>query len=186
MSDIPQPLRAYALDFARRFGAILAGLAALVARRLLRAPRFAALVVPLWTRLTRTARRCERLLAALAAGRRPRSRRPECDGPGKRSAALRGTAAPLPAGRLWLIRVLGPEAAVYASQLEALLAEPPAAALLARAPAVQRLLRPIGRLLGLPGFAASRCPSPRGLGAPPLSLPDLLPEARPARRLLPL
>ncbi|MBC7637831.1 MAG: hypothetical protein H7251_19775, partial [Acetobacteraceae bacterium] len=47
-------------ELARRFGAILAGLAALVARRFLRMPHLVGLTVLLWTQLGRAARRFER------------------------------------------------------------------------------------------------------------------------------
>jgi hypothetical protein len=69
-APLPTPLAAFAADFSRRFGLILAALAALVARRFLRQPRLVTLIVPLWNRLNRAARRCERLMARLAAGER--------------------------------------------------------------------------------------------------------------------
>src|ERR1019366_373175 len=104
-------------------------------------PRLALLIVPLCARLRRAARRFERLMARLAAGRLPK---PHPSGP-------RGpppSAPALPTGRGWLIRVLGYEAANYASQLQALLAEPAAVELLAAAPTAGRILNPLSRLLG--------------------------------------
>jgi hypothetical protein len=150
-SPLPAPVQAFAPDFARRFGLIMAALAAIVARRFLREPRFAALIVPLWTRLTRAARRFERLMARLAAGRPARPRRPGHGGP--------HTSAALPTGRFWLIRALGHEAAACASQLEALLAEPAAAELLALAPAAGRILRPIARMLAIGAVMPRRRPA---------------------------
>ena len=141
----PIPVQAFAPDFARRFGLILAALVALVSRRLLREPRLALLIVPLCTRLRRAARRFERLMARLAAGTPPR---PHHSGPGGSHPS--GTA--LPTGRGWLIRVLGYEAAGYASQLQALLAEPAAASLLAATPKAGRILRPLSRLLAIGAF----------------------------------
>ena len=167
---LPLPVQAYAPDFARRLGLILAALAALIARRFPLSPRLVPLIVPLWTRLTRTARRCERLMALLAAGRLPKPRRAHPGGP-------RGPRA-LPTGRLWLIAALGHEGAGYAAQLENLLAEPAAAALLAEIPAARRLVHPIGRLLGLPACACARARRPRA-PRPARPRPPPLPPIRP-------
>ena len=138
---IPAPVSAYAPEFARRLGIILRMLAAIVARRLAREPRFIALVVPLWRRINRATRRFERLMAGLAAGRLPKPSRSGHGGPRQPN--------PLPRGRGWLVRVLGHEAAGCASQLQALLAEPEAAGLLALVPAAARIIRPVGRMLDL-------------------------------------
>jgi len=145
-------------DFARRLGVILAGLAALVARRFLGDPFRAALIVPLWTHLTRATRRLERAFARLAAGRAPRPRSPHPAGPHRRPA--------LPTSRAWLVRALGPEAAGYASQLQSLLAEPVAADALARSLAARRILAPIRRMLGLTP-PRPRQPRPRVRPQPP-------------------
>jgi hypothetical protein len=145
------PVQAFAPDFAHRLGIILAALAALIARRFLREPRLAALIVPLWSRLQRAARRFERLMARLAAGK---LRKPHRSGPSGPHATA------LPAGRGWLIRALGPEAAPYATQLETLLAEPAAAGLLAAVPAARRIVHPIARLLAIGAFAPRRRPAP--------------------------
>jgi len=125
----------------------MAALAALVARRFLREPRLALFIVPLWNRLNRYSRRFERLMAHLAAGTLPKPRAPGRSGGSHRSAIV------LPTGRAWLIRDLGSEAAGYASQLQALLAEAAAAAILALVPAAKRLLKPVERLLGIGAFA---------------------------------
>jgi hypothetical protein len=138
---IPAPVAAYAPEFARRLGIILRMLAAIVARRLLREPRFVALVVPLWRRINRATLRVERLMAGLAAGRLPKPSRSGHSGPRRPN--------PLPCGRGWLVRVLGYEAAGCASQLQALLAEPEAAGLLALVPAAGRIIGPVGRMLDL-------------------------------------
>jgi hypothetical protein len=130
-------------DFAARLGVILAGLAALVARRFLRDPFRAPLIVELWTRLTRAAHRLDRAFARLAAGLppAPKLRRRHAAGPRRASA--------LPTRRGWLAAALGSEAAAYASQIESLLAEPAAADALARSLAARRTLAPIRRMLGL-------------------------------------
>ena len=75
-APLPAPVQAFAPEFAGRFGRILALLAKLVAASFLRNPRLALLIIPLWTRLNRAARRCERLMAHLAAGRLPKPRKP--------------------------------------------------------------------------------------------------------------
>ena len=146
-------------DFARRLAGILAGLAALVARRFLGDPFHAPLIVPVWTHLTRAARRLERAFARLAAGFSPRPRAAKPRAPGPRRAPV------LPTRRGWLVTALGPEAAAYASQIDSLLTEPAAADALARSLAARRVLAPIRRMLGL---AASRRRQPRArvLAAP--------------------
>jgi hypothetical protein len=164
------PTLSRAPDFARRLGVILASLAALIARRFLRAPFRAALIVPLWTRLTRAAQRLNRAFARLAAGHSPapKPRRSHPGGP-----HLTPT---LPTGRGWLVAALGPEAAAYASQIESLLAEPAAADALARSLAARRTLAPIRRMLGLTP------PRPRRPGAPTSASPRarVRPQPRPA------
>jgi hypothetical protein len=137
---LPSPLQAYAPDFAGRFAVILKGLIDLIARRFRCNPRFAALVVPLCTRLAHAVRRAERLMALLAAGRLPRLHR---SGPG----GAHGKRI-LPTGRLWLIAALGHEAAAYVSQLEALFTEQAGIALCAEIPAARRLVLSVGRLVG--------------------------------------
>ena len=143
---LPTPTSLLAPDLARRVGVIVAALAALIARRFLAEPRLVALIIPLWNRLTLSARRFERLMARLAAGRLPIPRR--CT-----VRSVRPVPPPhrtgLPTGRGWLVRALGYEAVGYASQLEHLLAEPGVADLLAAAPAAQRILRPLRHMLGV-------------------------------------
>jgi hypothetical protein len=137
------PTLSRAPDFARRLGVILAGLAALIARRFVRDPFHAALIVPLWRHITRAARRLDRAFARLAAAPAPAPspRRPHPAGPHRRSV--------LPTRRGWLVATLGSEAAAYASQLKFLLAEPEAADALANSLAARRTLAPIRRMLGL-------------------------------------
>jgi hypothetical protein len=153
----------------------VAGLAALVARRFLREPRLQSLIVPLWTRLTRTATRFHRLMARLAANRPIRPRPPRPHRPNTARAATL-----LPAGHGWLIRAVPQEAAAYAAQLEALLAEPGVADLLAAHPAAGRILRPLGRMLGLGTLAPKRKRPQRSPRAAP---PGVAPRRAP---ILPL
>jgi hypothetical protein len=159
----PTPVQALAPDLARRVALIVAGLAALVAHRFLRDPRLVSLIVPLWTRLTRTARRFDHLMARLAANRLPKLRPPRLRRPKPGTAQ----ATPLPTGHGWLIRALPQEAAVYAAQLESLLAEPGVADLLAASPAAGRILRPLGRMLGLHALAPKRTRPKRPTEAAP-------------------
>ncbi len=104
-------------------------------------------------------------MARLAAGRLPRPRHS-----GASPSTSPGSGVPhaiaLPAGRYWLIRALGPEAAACATQLEALLAEPAAAELLARVPAAGRILRPLTHLLAI-GASAPRQRPARAASTPP-------------------
>ena len=151
------PATSTAPDFAHRLASILAGLAALIARRFLRDPFRAPLIVPLWTHLTRAARRLKCAFARLAAGLpAPKPRRPHASGPYRRPV--------LPTRPAWLVAALGSEAAAYASQLKSLLAEPEAADALARSLAARRTLAPISRMLGL---AAPRRRQPRARPQPP-------------------
>jgi len=132
-----------------RLGMIVAGIAALVARRFLRDPKFGALVGPLWSWLNRTVQRFGRVRVkpALATARRPRAARPVVPGEGAQGQVA--TRVRLPQGRGWLVKALGWEAVAYGSQLQTLLAEPEMVALLAAVPAVGRVLRPLGRMLGV-------------------------------------
>jgi hypothetical protein len=161
------PTLSRAPDFAARLGVILAGLAALIARRFLRDPFRAPLIVPLWKRLTSATHRLDRAFARLAAGFSPRPRvaSPHPGGPHSKPA--------FPTRRGWLVAALGPEAAAYASQLKVLLAEPAAADALANSLAARRTLAPIRRMLGL---VAPRTRRPRVRVRP---LPPPAPAAAP-------
>ena len=124
-------------EVVRRLEMIVSAVAALIARRFLRDPRYMALIVPLWGWLNRTVRRFGRvpMVAAPIVVRVKRARA---------VARVR-----LPTGKAWLIKALGWEAVGFGSQLRTLLAEPEMAALLAALPRAQRVLRPLGRMLGV-------------------------------------
>jgi len=114
---------------------IVAGLQKAAAARAGRDHAVAPLVMLLWTRLARLTARFDALVARLIAGHpaapaRPRTR-PAAIAPARKAPAggLR-----LPRGQAWLIRLLPGEAASYGCQLQALLADPQMAALLAAAP----------------------------------------------------
>ena len=169
---LPAPVQAFAPDFAGRFGRILAGLARLVAAGFLRNPRLVLLIVPLWNRLNRAARRCERLMAHVAAGHLPRPHKPGPGGPRPGGPAL-------PTGRGWLARELGSEGACHASQMQALLAEPAVVELLSFAPTANRIVNPILRMLGIGPFTPRQRPV-RPAPAPPPP-PVAVPPPAPAR-----
>ena len=153
-----QPLPATP-NLAANLGVILRDLAAIIARRLLRHPLHAILIIPLCRHIARTTRRLEHLLARLTAGPLPppRPRVNSHSGPRHKS--------PFPTKSAWLVGILGHEAAACASRLEALLAAPDAAELLA-CTAGRRALAPIRRMLGLT-LPRPRRPAPaRALAAP--------------------
>ena len=154
-------LRTLAPIVALRLTAILAGLAALIARAFLKNPRFLPIILPLHRRLTHAARRFAALMAGLAAGQLPRQR-PSRPGGG------RGPKPAIPTTKAWLIHTLRHEAVFYRGLLAALLAEPGVADLLAAAPSAQRLLNPIRRALHLPTVANPR-PKPPPEPAVPLA-----------------
>ena len=161
-APLQAPLADYLPDFTRRFRMIVMALAKLVAADLLRNPRLCIHIVPLCTWLNRTIQRMERLLARLAAGEvfmQPRRAAPHRGGPHPTGDARR------PTGRGWLIRMLNHDAGNYASQLQTLLAEPAAVALLAQVPTSGRLIRPLLHVLTLgrnpPVRPAAPPPAPR-------------------------
>ena len=180
------PTLSRAPDFAARLGVILAGLAALIARRFLRDPFRAPLIVPLWKRLTSATHRLDRAFARLAAGFSPRPRvaSPHPGGPHSKPA--------FPTRRGWLVAALGPEAAAYASQLKVLLAEPEAADALANSLAARRTLAPIRRMLGLvaprtrrPRVRVRPLPPPAPAAAPRPTPPPWLRDPPPSRAARP-
>ncbi len=128
-------------DLARRFAAIMAGLAALIARRFLKMPHLSGFTLLLWGRLSRAVRRFHRALTGPVTLPAARAARP---------ARTRVQGLALPAGRGWIVRELGWEAAGYMVQLEALLREAASRATLRDAPGAGRVLRPICRMLGVP------------------------------------
>ncbi len=129
-------------ELALRFGAILAGLVGLVARRFLRMPHLMVFTLLLCARLGRMARRFARLMTRPTRTKAARVRTRRDDSARVRSVAL-------PSRRGWLVRELGYEAAGYGAQLEHLLTDPGMQELLARVPGIGRILRPVCRMLGV-------------------------------------
>ena len=138
--------------FIQRLTTILAALAALVAARLLHHPTLARQIIPLWTYITHLPHRIERTLTHPPRPRPARPPREDPDPADSEPAPPSDQPAPrprwhLPTSKIWLIRVLGSEAACYASQLRCLLAEPGAQAILAACPVAQRRLLPLVHIL---------------------------------------
>ena len=166
-APIPPDLQAAAPELGRRFGAILAGLAILIGRAFLRHPR-AALIMPLWRYFTHTARRFDRLMAHIVAGRLPRKQLP-----GRPRPPAEPCTNWRPSTRAWLVIDLKHEGAYFRGQIEALLNEPAMTTLLAAHPAAARLLRPLGHMLGL-----GPCRDPSLNSCPVLARPH--PKPKPA------
>jgi hypothetical protein len=183
-APIPASVQAHAPDIACRVALILANLAALVAYRFLKDPHFNHLILPLWTRLTHTATRFERLLARIAVNRAPK---PRPTRPHRKTQDTVRKVSPFPTTDAWLLVAIPYHAAGYASQLAALLAEPTTIALFAAYPTAARLLNPFARMLGLPPIAQKRqaSPQPRPSPPPPPPLPRQLLQRRPPQRYRP-
>jgi hypothetical protein len=150
---------------ARLAATIFAPLAILVAARFRLLGHW---TVPIWTRLTRAARRFPRLLALPATKSGART-------PAARTAPGGSPPIRLPAGRAFLLERLRHEAACYTARLDALLNEPATVAALVAAPAALRALRPFCRLLGVdlpPALRPPRRPRAQRLPAPDPVLPS--------------
>ena len=136
----PAPhLRALAPLFAARLAAILAGLAALIWARYSRHP----FLSRIHRRITNAAHRVTAAMQRLAAGRPPRI------DPRRNRERASTTQPKIPNEHAWLPRDLKHEVAAIRNQLEALLAEPGIAELLAASPYASRILTPIRHALGL-------------------------------------
>ncbi len=124
-------------------------------------PAVAPLIFLLSTRLGRILTRFNALVARLAAGRPAPPRRQRPARPAPAPDTLR-----LPRQRFWMFHLLPRDAAGYGSQLQAWLATPEMAALLAAAPEAGRILRPLCRLLAVHPEGALALPSMAGKPAP--------------------
>jgi hypothetical protein len=170
----PTDLRHAAPALAARLRAILWGLAAVIATRLLRTPS-AALLPPITTYLTATARRFLALATHVGNGRLPRKRTTSKPRSGPRPVAR-------PRQHGWLLRHGRHEAAYWRRQLETLLDEPDTRAFLAAAPTAGRLLRPICHLLALrPALLYPPKPAPEAAVPEPLAAVPPTPEPPPRR-----
>ena len=166
MVSAPPPLSA-----TDAFALIMERLYQAVAARSYRGQMAGPLILLICTRLRRLAARFAALAARVRAGTL-RSRAPA------RRAASRPASPPaspppprLPNDFAWLVRLVGREAAGCGSQLQFLLTDPEFAALIAAAPQMGRLLRPLCRMLGvdasaLPPPSSRRAASPGRAPAP--------------------
>lgn len=165
IATLPDRL-ALIIDGLRRALAVRAGVNAAVAP----------IVLLLWNRLSRIVQRFAAIAARVGAGKPPIRRRPSAAPVSPRQSpppSLRPHGTPRGFG--WLLRLLGPAPNVAGAgwHLTLLLAEPEMVALLAVAPQVARVLRPLCRMLAVPFPPAS--PRRRRI-APALSDTAALPE----------
>ena len=138
---------------AARLGLALDGLGRAVAARIAAPVMSAAMILLVWRRLRRIEGEIAGLLARFQAGR---------------LGGARAERARLPVGFGWLLALVPGEAACFAGQIRAALAEPEMVALLQAAPQARRSLRPLCRMLGLePGVLA-----PRAAGADAVTRSD--------------
>ena len=141
---------------------------------------------PLWNRISHARQRITRLLALLAAGRKPHPsgsriwRCPPPVPPEPGVVPLPGTGpAPYLSRRFaWIIIRIGYRAGGFASQLSHLLQQPGVAEILAASPGAARSMRPLCRMLGIDLPLALRRPAP-----PPRPPAPRRPKPRPAAPL---
>ncbi len=139
------------LTVADRIASTLVGLGRAVAARISPRgavpPMQAAMIVLVWTRLKRVERQILGLLARFAAGRLVVAAAPRVtEGAAGRRRVV---SARLPCRFGWLLGMVPFEAACFAGQLRAELAEPEMVALLAASPQARRVLGPVCRMLAI-------------------------------------
>ena len=162
-----------AVQLAQIIGGLRAAVAACGGRRMLGwdrrpdDPRIIPLSIPIWNRIGRLLARFERLVARLGTGWRPKAA-PQPPPRATQAAApprAQPDAVHLPRGFGWLVQ-LTHGATAASGHLQALLAEPGMAELLAAAPSAGRFLRPLCQMLGIrPGPPLAEPPT----AAPPQS-----------------
>ena len=147
--EAPAPLTGP--EIAHEVARAITGLCAVIAAAFDRHPIFVYIVNDLWNRLNRAKQRFTRAMDHLAAGRKPRPRRP-----GTAAGAVGGMPpAKLPTAHGWLLNAIPYKAAAYQYQLELLFARPGVEDLIKSSPEAQRILRPICHMLGMkPAFLA--------------------------------
>ncbi len=137
------------------------------------------LVILIWNYLGGIINRFAATVAKLRAGtlpprRAPRPRAPLPAGEPPVSAKPPRQKRLLPRGEMWLVKLLGWQIGNLGSQLEDLLKDPDMAALIAAAPQLGRLIRPLCRALGGDAGAASlpkRPPTPKAPRKPRVRRP---------------
>jgi hypothetical protein len=126
----------------------LDGLARAVAARISSGLMTAALILLVWRRVKRTEGEITRLLARFAAGRL-RVRTAPRVGLGGGGGGVTPASGRLPVRFGWLLPLVPCQAAGFASQIRATLAEPEMVALLQVSPQARRVLRPLCRMLAI-------------------------------------
>jgi hypothetical protein len=124
----------------------LDGLCRAVAARIAGGMLAAAVIVLIWRRVRRVEGRILGLLRRFRAGRLWVVSGPRAGRSGVRRSVGVGR---LPRGFGWLLPLVPSEAACFAGQLQAVLAEPEMVALLAASPQAGRVLAPLCRMLGI-------------------------------------
>jgi len=156
------------------FSTILAALRAAIAPVAARDRTRTALLVHVWSRLSRMATRFERLFARWQAGTLPKPRPSRAGQPRSRANTPR-----LPSGRAWLV-VTVRETASIALQINLVLSHPDLPAFLHAAPQAGRILRPLCHMLGLPPPTQNpQHPRPPRHPHPPAAPPPPLPAHTP-------
>jgi len=176
----PPNTSAWAL--AGRFARFISGLREVVAVSIEHNPALMTIAARLWNRLTEAAER----FAVIAAHPEARTRRRPAEpapGPADPAAAHRMPARParprrtLPRGFGWLAR-MAPETVPSGVDFAYLLAQPEMAALLATAPRLWHVLRPVCRMFGITPSETLPPPPP----TPPRRAPAAVPDPERLRR----
>ena len=187
----PSPSTTGAWALAERFARIIGGLREAMATRAEHNPVLMQIAARLWNRLTEATER----FAAIAAHPVARSRRrPAEPAPNSADAAPTDAAPPrppaprrtLPRTYGWLAR-MSPETVPFGIDFAYLLAQPEMTELLATAPRLWRVLRPLCRMFGItPPEAPPPAPDtvlPQAPDPPPQRAPQAAPDPdRPGRR----
>lgn len=159
-----------------RLSHLLTDLRAAIAVVAARDRTLTALLVLVWTRISRMGVRLERLIARWRAGTLPKPRKPSEPGVGGvLTSAVRPSYPTAPA---WLIGYVR-DAAAYGSQLEHMMGEDEFARFLAEVPQARRILRPLCWMLGV-GVVITKVGTPRRVW----TTPDSRPVAAPAGLVL--
>ncbi len=160
----PSPPATSAWALAGRFARFIGGLREAMATGAEHNPVLMDLAARLWNRLTEAAER----FAAIAAHPVARSRRRPAEPAPMPADAVPATATPtwppaprrtLPRSYGWLAR-MAPETVPFGIEFAYLLAQPEMTELLATAPRLWRVLRPLCRMFGITPHDAPPCPPP--------------------------
>ena len=155
----PSPPTTSAWALAGRFARFISGLREAVAASIEHNPALMGIAARLWNRLTEAAERFAAIAAHPVA--RPR-RRPAEPAPMPADAVPTRPAAPrrtLPRTNGWLAR-MAPETVPFGIDLAYLLAQPEMKELLAAAPRLWQVLRPVCRMFGITPYDAPPRPPP--------------------------